>query len=345
VLSRLPVAVTADQSKAGSEAVGAELCRQPEVVVADFPHATVLFPDDCATPSVLFTHNVEAEIFRRHADVAANAALKWLWRDQARKMQRFEDRAARCFDGVVTVSERDARHFGVLCGQERVHAIPTGVDLDYFTFHPRRAEVPHDGGTLVFTGSMNWRANIDGIRYFMDSVWPVITALRPRTRMIVVGHSPPPELTRAAAERNLAWTFTGFVDDIRVHVREADIYVIPLRVGGGTRIKAFEAMAMGCPIVSTAVGMEGLPVTAGSNFAVAEGPQAFAQAIDRLLSDGASRSAMAHNGRVLVQERYSHLAAASAFEEACLRTIASKRPGTTERAGIGSTALATGVSR
>jgi len=249
-------------------------------------------------------------------------------------MKRFENSAARRFDGVVAVSERDARYFGALCGNDRVHVIPTGVDLDYFSFKNGR-EIAKHGGRIVFTGSMDWRANIDGIRFLMDSVWPLIVAARPNVEMVVVGHSPPAELVRAAAVKNYRWRFTDFVDDIRPHVYGSDVYVIPLRVGGGTRIKAFEAMAMGCPVVATAVGIEGLPVQAGTHCLIADSAAALANAIVQVLDDDALRASLATHARHLVEARYSHRSAAAAFEDACVQTLArSRRTATRETGGL-----------
>src|SRR5262245_11849745 len=232
LLSEVPVAVASDRSSSGRDMVAAELARRPHVIVADFPHSTVLLPAHVQCPSVLFTHNVEAEIFRRHAEVAPSPFHRAMWRSQEQKMQRFEHAAARRFDALVAVSERDGRHFSGVCGPERVFVIPTGVDLDYFPFqHSETPEVPLGGGTVVFTGSMNWLANIDGVRYFMDTIWPQIVQVRPAAKMVVVGHSPPRALVQAAVDRGFAWTFTGFVDDIRPYVRDAHVYVMPLRVG------------------------------------------------------------------------------------------------------------------
>ena len=208
-LARLPIAVFCDQSKTARKCIERELAQHADVVVADFVHSAVLLPNDVAPPTVLFTHNVEAEILRRHAAISDGPLKRVLWESQARKMKRFEDHAARRFDGVIAVSERDASHFQTICGAERVHAIPTGIDLDYFVYC-QSPEAPINGGTIVFTGSMNWRANIDGIRFMMDSVWPAIAAKRPEASMVVVGHSPPAELVRAAADRQYRWTFTGF---------------------------------------------------------------------------------------------------------------------------------------
>jgi glycosyltransferase involved in cell wall biosynthesis len=241
--------------------------------------------------------------------------------DQARKMRKFEDAAAARYDGLVAVSDRDARHFRSLVGEKRVHIIPTGVDLDYFQFAPADRIVPANGGTLVFTGSMDWRANVDGIRFFMDAVWPQIASARPQARMIVVGHSPPRDLVAAVRDRRLAWEFTGFVDDVRTRMREADLYVIPLRVGGGTRIKAFEAMAMGRPVVSTSLGVEGLPVEHGTHCVIADSAPALARAILDLFADAPARSEIARRARALLDERFSFRAAAAVFEEACIRTV------------------------
>src|SRR5207237_8648610 len=111
VVSTLPISVASDRSEAGRAVIAAELERQPDVVVADFPHASVLLPDKVGGARVLFTHNVEAEIFRRHAEVATSPVLRALWLSQARKMKAFEEDAARRYDGLVAVSERDADYF------------------------------------------------------------------------------------------------------------------------------------------------------------------------------------------------------------------------------------------
>jgi len=322
LLSPFPLAVASDRSEAGRDVLATELARGADVVVADFPHSTVLLPAHLGSPSVLFTHNVEAEIFRRHAAVAPSAFHRAVWESQGRKMQRFEDDAARRFDAVVAVSERDGRHFGEVCGKDRVFVIPTGVDLDYFPFRQTQPPVPPDGGTVVFTGSMDWLANVDGVRYFMDEVWPRIARARPGARMVVVGHSPPRTLVQAAKDRGLAWTFTGFVDDIRPYLRDAHVYVIPLRVGGGTRIKAYEAMAAGCPVVSTSIGVEGLPVIPDRDCFIGDSAEAFGAAVLRLLENATARRTLAANARHLVEHRFSARAAAAEFEDACLRAVA-----------------------
>ncbi len=167
---------------------------------------------------------------------------------------------------------------------------------------------------------MDSRSNIDGIAFLMDEVWPHVVAARPDSRMRVVGRNPPAALVAKAERLGLAWQFTGFVDDIRPHVLAGDVAVVPLRVGSGTRLKAFEAMALGRPVVSTALGMEGLDVEAGTHFLAAETGPAFAAAILRLLSEPALRRDLATAARDLLEERFSWARIGRQFEAICMHT-------------------------
>jgi len=315
--TRYPVAVWSDRTRAGRAAVGAALARRPDVAVVDFTHGVVLCPDALGVPGLLFTHNVETEIFRRHAEIAGGP-MKLLWRSEYAKMARFERRAAALFDTVIAVSERDAETFRADFGVRHAAAIPTGVDLSFFAHMPP----PADGAPLIaFTGSMNWRANIDGIEWFMDEVWPRIAARRPDARFRIIGRDPPEALVAAAKKRGLAWDFTGFVDDIREHMTGALAYVIPLRVGGGTRIKAYEAMAMGPPVVSTALGVEGLPVEDDTHYLRADAAGDFADAVIRLLERPELRDRLSRAARGFVEANFGAEKVAAVFERICLDTL------------------------
>jgi glycosyltransferase involved in cell wall biosynthesis len=175
---------------------------------------------------------------------------------------------------------------------------------------------------------MDWAANVDGVRFFLADVWPLVLAARPDARFTVVGRHPPAALLREA-EGVAGVTFTGFVDDVRPHVRAAQAFVIPLRVGGGTRIKAFEAMAMGCPVVSTAVGIEGLGVTPGEHYLLSDSAADQAAALLRLFDDAALRLSLSQAARGQVEQRYGHRVAAQAFEQICLRAGNPATAGTT----------------
>ncbi len=321
LLSELPVNVVADRTASGLAAVR-ELSRRQDIdlLVFDFVHSAVLQPAWPGAPAVCFTHNVEAEIFARHAQQAPNVLRRWLWTSQHRKMQRFEGQALRRFDRVIAVSERDALAFRERYRVAQVEAIPTGVDLDFFAWQaPQPVDQAHPP-TVVFTGSMDWRANIDGVQFFLDQVWPQVLAVRPEARFVVVGRNPPTSLQAAARQvRNVE--FTGFVDDVRPYAHAAHAFVIPLLVGGGTRIKAFEAMAMGCPVLSTTIGMEGLDAEPGTHFVQRDDASALAQALVELLADAQLRDRLSHAARELVESRFGHRQVAQVFEDICRRAL------------------------
>lgn len=310
--SRLPIPVRTDWSTAGAAAVASAIGRGPDVAVFDFLHAAVLAPAALPMPTVLFTHNVEAEIFARHRDVARDPLLRAVWTSQHAKMRRFEAESLPRFDVVVAVSERDARHFREAYGVADSYVIPTGVDLDYFSW-----SAPAEEPEVAFCGSMDWLANQEAMRYFMEDVWERIAAEVPEARMTVVGRAPPAALVERARRSGFAWRFTGYVDDVRPFVRAAAVSVIPLRVGGGTRLKVYEAMAMGSPVVSTGIGVEGLPVSAGEHYLCADSSGDFAAAVVTLLRDRERRMALSRASRQFVEARFSHRAAARAFEGAC----------------------------
>ncbi len=319
---RIPVSAASDRSVAGAQVVAAAIAERPDVVVVDFPHADVLVPGALPRASVMFTHNVEAEIFERHARLA-RGVWRPVWADQARKMRRFEAAVLARYGRVIAVSERDAKALHARYGHPAIEAIETGVDLDYFAMVPADAAPPvaPDGGTIVFTGVMDSPANTDGIAFLMDEIWPLVLRERPAARALIVGRNPQAALVEAVKARGLAWTVTGSVPDIRPHVALGHVMVIPLRVGSGTRIKAFEAMAMGRPVVSTSVGIEGLDIVPEAHFLPADTAEDFAVAILRLLADPAERARLAQAGRARLEARFSWAHVARQFEAICARAM------------------------
>jgi glycosyltransferase involved in cell wall biosynthesis len=316
LLSGLPIPVASDWSDAGKTLVRKELSQRPDVVVFDFAHAAVLAPDVIDVPSLLFTHNVEAEIFQRHAAVASNPFKKKIWLNQFRKMRQFERSATRRFDSVIAVSNRDLEAFESAYGISGGKVIDTGVDLEFFAYTP-----PARANTIVFTASMDWLANIDAVEYMMESIWPLLLKEAPDLSFDIVGRSPPGGLQQKVRSMGLNWRFTGFVDDIRPYVHDAAVYVIPLRVGGGTRLKVYEAMAMGAPVVSTSIGTEGLSATPGKHYLRADDPDEFAAAILQLLRDDERREAISRSAREFVETHCSHRVIARQFERICMSTI------------------------
>ncbi|HEX5138435.1 MAG TPA: glycosyltransferase [Planctomycetota bacterium] len=310
----LPMAVECDRSVKGARVIGEEIEARPDLVVVDFPHAAVLLPPRLDVPSVLFTHNVESEIYRRQVEAAENPIFRHIWRDQMEKMERYERETLGRFDRVIAVSDRDAKQFRERYGTKDVVSIPTGVDLDYFSFVP-----PAAGPCVIFSGSMDWQPNAEGVEWLLRDVWPAVAKRIPQASLKIIGRDPPAHLVRSARGMNVE--FTGFVDDVRPHMRGAAASVIPLHIGGGTRIKAYEAMAQGIPIVSTTIGMEGLPAEAGRHYLLADDPQEFAGAIVQLLTDHGRCTGMATAARQFVEASFSSARVAAEFERICLGVL------------------------
>ena len=269
-----------------------------DVIVADFLVAEPNLPARCGAPVVLFAHNVEYRIWQRLARVESRwwrrAPLEVEWR----KMRARERAALRRADATIAVSEDDAALLRELEAAARIHVVPTGVDLDYFAPVPGR-EVPR---RLVFSGSMDWYPNEDAILFFADEVWPALRARFPDLSLTVVGRNPSASLRERVGAVGI--TLTGTVDDVRPYLAEAELYVVPLRVGGGTRLKIFEALAMGKPVVSTTVGAEGLGLVDGRDFVSADGADGLVDAISSLLVDEDRRRNLAAQGSRLVRERF-----------------------------------------
>jgi polysaccharide biosynthesis protein PslH len=287
-------------------------------VVCDFLVPAINMPDRPRCPSVLFTHNVEAEIWRRHAETESNPLRRRLYRTQWRRMLRFEGKTVARFDRVLAVSDVDRDTLQRLYGDRLtapVSVIPTGVDTAYFTPGPIDAAAEQ---RVVFTGSMDWLPNADAVQYFCREILPLIRAEAPATTFTIVGRSPTPAVRRLAEDRGVE--VTGRVEDVRPYLARAAVYVVPLRIGGGTRLKIFEAMSAGRAVVSTRIGAEGLPVEDGRHILLADAPADFARSVVALLQDRTRREAIARDARTLVTERFDWAAAAQQLESAIADT-------------------------
>lgn len=279
-----------------------------DVIVCDFLAATGVIPWESRIPKVLFTHNVEAIIWRRHFEVATNPLWRaiswWEWRKTAAAEKRY----LRLADRVLTVSETDRDTFANFLDQRKITVIPTGVDVDFFQPLPIE-EIPD---SLVFTGSMDWLPNEDAIFYFVETILPLIRQQHPSVSLEVVGRNPSRKM-QALLETEKSVRLTGWVEDIRPFLARDAVCIVPLRIGGGTRLKIFEAMAMGKAVVSTTVGAEGLPVQTGKNILLADTPKDFAASVVSLLRDSDQRQRLGTAARRLVQENYSWRKVAETF--------------------------------
>ena len=289
---------------------GVDLC------VADFLVAMPNLPRRTSTPVVLFEHNVEYMIWKRLHEVEKRPGRRALLGLEWRKMRYYEARACARAGLTVAVSEADRALLTANAPGSDIRAIGTGVDTAYF--YPNGAvEGP---ASLVFTGSMDWYPNEDAILYFIAEVLPELRREVPGLSLTVVGRDPGDRLRAVCAVAGVQ--VTGTVPDVRPHVAEAAVYVVPLRIGGGTRLKIFEALAMGKAVVSTRVGAEGLPIVSGQHFLQADSPGDFARAVITLLKDPGRRHALGLAGRRLVEERYSWTQVTRQFEGHCEEVVA-----------------------
>jgi sugar transferase (PEP-CTERM/EpsH1 system associated) len=281
-----------------------------DVLICDFLFCAPIVPWDVPVPKILFAHNVETQIWNRHYQVARNPIWKAVALRESQTMKQAERRYLELADHVLTVSEQDKKFFATFLPAEKLTVIPTGVDLEYF----RPSMNAPAENRLVFTGSMDWMPNEDAILYFLEKILPEIRKETPDTTISVVGRYPTARL-RTLASGVGGVEITGTVEDVRPFVWDATVYVVPLRVGGGTRIKIFEAMAMGKPIVSTPVGAEGLRVEHGKNILLAESPKDFASHVVRLLRTKEESQKLGLAARALVQHNFSWAAVSSTFED------------------------------
>jgi len=254
-----------------------------DVAVCDFLDAAVNFPGHLTIPSVLFQHNVESEIWRRHAATAGNLVKKMMYGVEFRKMLRYEQIEVRKFHHVIAVSENDRRLMSEWVAADRITVVPTGVDLTEYRPDP---SAPEPAPLVTFVGAMDWEPNVDGVEYFCSEVWPTIQAEVPEARVHIVGRNPERRVEKWASERI---EVTGRVSSVVEHLRQSAVVIVPLRIGGGTRLKIYEAMATAKAVVSTTVGAEGLDVHHGRDIMLADEPGSFAQAVIMLLRDGELR--------------------------------------------------------
>jgi polysaccharide biosynthesis protein PslH len=267
-------------------------------VVCDFLTPSINIPklDDC----VLFQHNVETMIWRRYVETSANPIRRAYMRLQTARMFEYERRVCRSVRHVIAVSDIDAEMMRDMFGIANVTAVPTGVDVEYFA-PPAAAKQTSE---LVFVGSMDYMPNVDGVLYFAREILPLIHTRRPDCTLTVVGRKPPSEIRNlAAADQRIR--VTGTVPDVRPYLWESSISIVPLRVGGGTRLKIYESMAAAVPVVSTTIGAEGLVIHPPRDSRIGDTPQEFAEHCLELLANSEQRNAVAQAGRNLVKCRFS----------------------------------------
>ncbi|MDZ7268260.1 MAG: glycosyltransferase family 4 protein [candidate division KSB1 bacterium] len=266
------------------------------VRMADYIHDLDGLPKIMDLTDALSLNYERSAAFQNNQPLTAYALAQ---RVEKRRIRAYEARVVDWFDCNLLISPVDRDYLSRFAAADKVRVLGPVVDLGYFHFY----DGPHDPDTIVFMGKMSTFPNQDAVRYFYREIFPLVRQRLPRLRLNIVGVEPSAEIL--ALRRHPGVTVTGYVPDVRPHLQQAVLSICPMRTGAGAKNKVLESMAVGTPVVATALGVEGLAVRPGEHALLADSPQAFAAAIVRLAGNPALRRQLAHNGRALIAEKYS----------------------------------------
>jgi polysaccharide biosynthesis protein PslH len=267
-------------------------------------------------PKVIIAHNVESLIWQRYHENESALSRRWYIKQQWRKFERFERRAFAAATRVVAVSEQDAALIRDRFGGRAVDVVDNGIDRRYY----EAVEPDPDPRTLLFLGSLDWRPNVDAVGLLLERIFPAVRAAEPSARLCLVGRKPPEALVKRVRE-SAGVALHADVPDVRPYLARGGFMVVPLRIGGGSRLKILEAMAAGLPVVSTRVGAEGLELVPGEHYLAADDPEAMADALVACLRDPQPARALAGRSRAFVFDRYNWDTMADRLEQVWLACL------------------------
>lgn len=264
-----------------------------DIIQSEFP-VMAMFHFNSNAIQIIDSHNVEYDNFKRMTKVK-NPFKKLFYHIESHKFYKEETKACSEQDALLVTSERDIAIFEQSVPGVPKYLIPNGVDATYF--QPFKTfPIPH---SMVFVGMMKYVPNYDGINFFLDEIFPKIVKEFPNSTVTIVGKNPPKSIARRAGKNIF---ITGFVEDTRPYIQNASVYIVPLRMGGGTRLKIIEALAMKKPIVTTSIGCEGIDVAHGQTALIADEPQDFADAVMQLFNSKKLSSMLTENGYNLMKK-------------------------------------------
>lgn len=261
-------------------------------------------------PATLTHHNIESHMMLRRAENSGNALARGYFKEEARRLQSFERKAAAQFAAHITCSELDSERLREIVPNANTVVVPNGVDCEYFASAGR----PTRPNSLVFVGTMNWYPNVQAMLYFLREVWPGLKGRVPAATLDIAGSNPPETLLQLA--RSLPGvTVHGHLPDVRPLIDSAAVFVCPIRDGGGTKLKILDAFAMRKCVVAHPIACEGIDVTAGKDIVLAATSAEFVREIELLLRDDRRRDDLAAAARGLVEARYSYREIGARFNE------------------------------
>jgi glycosyltransferase involved in cell wall biosynthesis len=250
-------------------------------------------------PLLVMAHNIESLIWQRYYETEPHPLKRWYLKQQWRKFERFERRTLASVDRVVAVSDRDADRMARDFGTPHPEVVDNGVDTAYF----RPMEIEREPAHILFLGSLDWRPNLDAVTVLLNEIFPNVQAAEPSAHLSVVGRNPPAWLIQQIRER-AGVTLHANVADVRPYLARCGMLAVPLRIGGGSRLKILEALACETPVVSTRIGAEGLHLEPGQHLQVTDGPREVAGALIQCIRNPQWAQGQARLGRQRILERY-----------------------------------------
>ncbi len=301
LFSALPFSVKFRTSDKIRKNIANYLVENPvDIIICDAVQRALNIPHDNTTLKVLYEHNIESVIFKRYAENERNIFKKIFAFMEYIKLSNFEKKMWKRFDCSIACSELDKKAMERRVEGIKVFVIKNGVDSEFFK---PGTKLPIDRNKLVYTGQIGWHPNEDAITYFVNEIFQRIKKEMPLATLCIVGKEPSAKI-RALAEKDASITVTGFVEDVRPFIAKAGVYIVPLRVGAGTRLKILEALSMKKAVVSTSIGCEGLDVIDGEHLLIRDTPDEFAKAVLELMKNDEMRQKLGESGRRLVEEQY-----------------------------------------
>jgi len=321
LLSPLPYSVQSHKSRALRRAIGRHAAtHEVDLWHCEWTPYAESLRGLVEGPCVVMAHNVESLIWQRYCETEPHGVKRWYIKRQWRKFERFERRVFSEASCVVAVSEPDAALARQRFAAPRVEVVENGVDVSYF----RPDGSARDPRRIIFLGSLDWRPNLDAVQLLLEKVLPRVLAQEPDARLSIVGRKPPRWLVeRASREEHVE--LHADVPDVRPFLRQCGVMVVPLRIGGGSRLKILEALAMECPVLSTKVGAEGLGLVPGRHFVEVDTVDDIPASLVQCMRDPEPIRDMARTGRQVVVERYDWSVLAGKLEAIWMQQLSARQ--------------------
>ncbi|WP_186368946.1 glycosyltransferase family 4 protein [Bacillus tropicus] len=253
-------------------------------------------------PIVLRQHNVESTIFERAVQEEKNIIKKMYLKIQHHRLYKYESRVVNQFDEIFTITDDDSDRMLEMNNKIKISCVPAGVDIE--KYKPISNLVKNNKPVITFLGTMSWLPNINGIEWFLDEIFPEVLKFNADVILYIVGKNPPEKLYRYQKKYPHNLVITGFVEDEREYVAQSEVFIVPLKIGGGMRIKILNALAMKKAIVTTSIGVEGIKISS-DGICIADNKQEFVESIINLLQDNNFSTEMSEKGYHEVISKYS----------------------------------------